>query len=249
MKTSERHRLKDNDLALAITSAQGWYVEHQQTLLAGVAAVVIVAGAGGGDWFWKGRADTQGRSMLAAAMVIDEARVMPPGPPAGTTLDPTLTPGQAPGTYPTEKTKREAALPKFMAAADAYPASESGLMARYYAANTLVALGRVDEAIAQYDQVIVSGTSVVARMSKLGKAEAQLIAKQFDPAIGAIKEMAEAKDPTALPPDALLMELARAYRLAGKGDEAKKTLTEITEKHADSPFAAEAKAELEKLKN
>ncbi len=44
------------------------------------------------------------------------------------------------------------------------------------------------------------------------------------------------------------MELARTYRASGQIDEARKTLTEIVEKHADSPFAAEARGEIEKLK-
>ena len=45
------------------------------------------------------------------------------------------------------------------------------------------------------------------------------------------------------------MELARAYRLAGKHDEANKTFKQIVDQHADSPFAAEAKAELVKVKS
>ncbi len=44
------------------------------------------------------------------------------------------------------------------------------------------------------------------------------------------------------------MELAKAYRASGKVDDARKTLTEIVEKHAESPFAAEARTELDKLK-
>ena len=51
------------------------------------------------------------------------------------------------------------------------------------------------------------------------------------------------------PAEALLMELARAYRLAGKTEDARKTLTQVVEQHADSPFASEAKAEIAKLKS
>ena len=61
--------------------------------------------------------------------------------------------------------------------------------------------------------------------------------------------MSEQKDAAALPVDAILMELGRAYRLAGKTEDAKKTFTQVVEQHADSPFAAEAKTELEKLKS
>lgn len=247
MKTTERHHLKDNELAIAMTSAQGWLEQNQKTLLAIVAVVVVVGGGIAGYAAWQRSIDTKARTLLAEAMVIEEARVMPPGPPAGTTNDPTATPGQAPGTYPTQQAKLEAALPKFITAADAYPATDSGLTARYQAATTLVTLGRFDDAIKHYDQVITSGSGVIQRMSKLGKAEAQLRAGQFDPAIAALKTESEQAN-TTLPLDAVLMELARAYRLAGKTEDAKKTLTQVVEKHAESPLAAEAKAELDKLK-
>ncbi|MEO8682206.1 MAG: tetratricopeptide repeat protein [Vicinamibacterales bacterium] len=248
MKTSERHRLKDNDFANAITSAQGWFGEHQQTLLVAIAAIVIVGGSVGGYLIWQGSVDSKSRTMLAEAMVVEESRIAPPGPPAGTTTDPNAVGGQAPGTYPTEKAKLEAALPKFLAAADAYPTKDAGIEARYHAASVLVGLGRFDDAIKQYDQVIGTGNSLIARMSKLGKAEAQLRAGQFDPAIASLKQLAEAKD-AGLPADGLLMELARAYRQAGKHDDANKTFKQIVDQHADSQFAVEAKAELEKVKS
>jgi len=248
MKTSERHRLKDNDLALALNSAQGWFAENRSTLVTTLGAIVIVGGAVGGYAIWKGSVDGKSRTMLAEAMVIEESRVAPPGPPAGTTNDPTAVGGQAPGTYPTGKAKLEAALPKFLAAADAYPTREAGIEARYRAASVLVGLGRFDEAVKQYDQVIAGGNGLVARMSRLGKAEAQLRAGQFDPAIATLKELSESKDST-LPADGVLMELARAYRLAGKHEDANKTFKQIVDQHADSPFAAEAKAELDKVKS
>ena len=76
----------------------------------------------------------------------------------------------------------------------------------------------------------------------------QLRAGQYEPAIATLKELAEQKD-GALPAEALLMELARAYKLAGKTEDARKTLTQIVEQHADSPLATEAKAEIAKIKS
>lgn len=247
MKTTERHHLKDNELAMALGSVQVWVEKNQQTLWA-IVALVVVGGVGiAGYSVWSRSSDSKAHAMLAEAMVIEEARVMPPGPPAGTSTDPTLIPGQAPGTYPTQQAKLEAALPKFLAAADAYPKTESGLTARYHAGSTLVSLEKFDDAVKQYDQVIANGSGILQRMSRLGKAEAQLRAGQYDPAIATLKETAE-QTTTNLPVDAVLMELARAYRLAGKTDDARKTLTQVVEKHADSPLAADAKTELEKLK-
>ena len=247
MKTSERHRLKDNELASAILHAQGWAGQNRSAITMAIAAIVIVAAGAAAYAAWRSNTDGKARTMLAEAMIIEESRVMPPAPPAGTTTDPNAPGGQLPGTYPTEKAKLEAALPKFIAAADAYPGHDAGLTARYHAAGTLVALGRFDEAAKQYDQVMASGNTMISRMARLGKAEAQIRAGQFDPALATLKTLADQKD-SGLPPDAVLMELARGYRLAGKVEDARKTLNQIVEQHADSPFATEAKAELERLK-
>jgi hypothetical protein len=182
-------------------------------------------------------------------MVVSEARVAPPAPAADAAGNASpASPTQAPGTYPTERAKLEAALPKFVAAADAYPSTDPGQTARYHAASTLVGLGRYDEAIAQYDRVIDNGSGLLAQMARLGKAEAQLRAAQYDAAITSFKELSERTDAT-VPKEAMLLELARAYRLAGKSEDARKTLTQIVEQHADSPFVSDAKAELEKIKS
>ena len=247
MKTTERHRLKDNDLAIALARAQSWADRNSKTLLATI-IVVLVVGAGVMAYAtWQSSTETKARTMLAEAMVIEEARVMPPAPPAGTTNDPNAPGGQLPGTYPTEQAKLEASLPKFQAAADAYPASDAGVTARYHLAKNLVMLGRFDEAIPHYDQVIANGDGLIAKTARLGKAEAQLRAGRYDPAIATLKDFVDSKDP-ALPAEALLMELARAYKLAGKTEDARKTFSLVVEQHANTPFADEAKQEIEKLK-
>jgi tetratricopeptide (TPR) repeat protein len=247
MKTTERQHLKDNELANALGQAQHWAGGNSKTLLTAIVAVVLVGAAVFAFIAYRNNTDNKARVMLAEAMVSEEARVMPAGPPPGTTNDPTAVGGQLPGTYPTEQAKLEAALPKFQAAADAYPSSEPGIMARYHLAKDLVTLGRFDEAIKAYDQVLAGGNALLARSARLGKAEAQLRAGQYDPAIATLKQIVDQKD-AALPAEALLMELARAYQLAGKTEDARKTLTLIVEQHADTQYATEARAELGRLK-
>jgi tetratricopeptide (TPR) repeat protein len=248
MKHSERRHLKDNELAIALAHANEWRTRHQKEVTIGIVAVVLLAGAVIGFIAWRRSVDNNARARLAEAMVIYEARVTPPAPPAETAGNASPSaPTQPVGTYPTEKAKLEAALPKFLAAGDAYPSTDAGQTARYHAAATLVGLGRYDEAIAQYDRVIADGSGLLAQMARLGKAEAQLRASQYDAAIASFRELSERTDST-LPKEAMLLELARAYRLAGKHEDARKTLTQIVEQHADSPFVSEAKTELEKIK-
>jgi TolA-binding protein len=249
MKTSERHHLKDNELAIALSQANEWAGQHQRPLTIGALMVVVLAAAIGGYFLWRNSVDGKARALLADALVVQEARVVPlqsPIPPApGSNLSPPA-PVQPAGTYPTTQAKLEAALPKLVAAADAYPSTDSGRTARYQAAATLVELKRYDEAIAQYDRVIADGSGLLSQMARLGKAEAQLRASRYDAAIASFKELSDRSD-LNLPKEAMLLELARAYKLAGKTDEAKKTLTQIVEQHADSPFVTEAKQELDRL--
>jgi hypothetical protein len=244
MKTSQRHHLKENELALALRHGTEWAAGNQRAITMVAVAIVAVAAGVVGFYAWRNSVDSNARAMLAEAMVIQEARVMAAAPPLEGTA---AAPAQQPGTYPTEKAKLEAALPKFLAAADAYPTTDAGQMARYQAASILVGLGRYDEALRQYDDVIDDGSGLLSQMARLGKAEAQLRAAQYDAAIASFKELSDRTD-LNVPKEALLLELARAQRLAGKTADAAQTLNLIVEQHAESPFAAEARAELDKLK-
>jgi tetratricopeptide (TPR) repeat protein len=244
MKHSEREHLKENELARALAAANQTVGQHKNQYLAVAGAVVAVLLAIAGYSWWSRNADAAVSGLLADAMVVYEAPVQAPVPPAETGS--TAAPAQMPGTYPTERAKLEAALPKFLAAAESSPSSAPGRLARFNAASILVTLGRFDEARTHYDQ-LASGSDLVARGAALGRAQAQLRAGQYDPAIEGLKTLS-ADTTSVLPADGVLMELAKAYRVSGRIEEARKTLNEIVEKHAESPFAAEARAELDKLK-
>jgi tetratricopeptide (TPR) repeat protein len=240
MRTSERHHLKDNELAIALGHAGDFVTRNKRRLTMTIVSLALIAVAAIAFFAWRNSVDAKSREALAQAMVVYEARIVPPAPsPEGVAPAPTA------GTYPTEKAKLEAALPKFLAAADAHPSTDAGRMARFHAAGVLVTLGRHDEASQQYDQLMNAG-GLLGQSARLGKADAQLRAGQHDAAIATFKELSEKTDST-LPKDALLLELARAYKLAGKTEDAKKTLNQIVEQHADTPTATAAKQELEKI--
>ena len=242
MRTSERHHLKHNELASALGQANEWATRNRRSVTTIVAVVAVVAIAAAAFFVWRSSVENTSREALAQAMVVLESRVAPAIPAS----EPGKAPQQQPGTYPTEKAKLETALPKFMAAADAHPSTDAGRTARYHAAAILVSLGRFDEAIKQYEK-LDGASGLLGQTARLGKAEAQLRAGQHDAAIATFKELSEKTD-SDLPKEAILLELARAYHAAGKTEDARKTLNQIVEQHADSPFAATAKQELEKIK-
>jgi tetratricopeptide (TPR) repeat protein len=248
MKTKERHHLKENELAHSIAAARE-FVEPRRKQI-GLAAFVIflVAAVALGILVMRQRTQAAAQRLLAEAMVILDAEVIPNEPvdPKNPKLPAAAMAGS--GTYTTETEKLTAAVPKLRAAADAHPDTSAGITARYHLAGTLATLGKHQDALLAYEDVIRrGGDELYANMARLGKAGEQARAGQHDAAIATYKELAERKDGD-LPTDAILMQLGRTYAAAGKKDEAQKTFTKLVDEHPDSPYASEAREQLQALK-
>jgi TolA-binding protein len=239
MKRTERHHLKENDFAEWLLGVTTWFETNRQTVLYGGIAILLIGAGVAGTVVYRQIDAGRASGMLAEAMSVAEAPVLPPSP-----AEAGKAPVQQPGSYPTDRARLEAALPKLMAVADAYPGTDAGIMARYRAASALVAVGKTAEGVQRYREVVEQGRGVYQIMARLGIADAQLAAGQFEQAIASYKEAAALNSEEA-PADGILMQLARAYRLAGKADEAKKTLKRVTDEYPQSPYAPVAKRELE----
>ena len=83
-------------------------------------------------------------------------------------------------------------------------------------------------------------------MAVLGKADTQSKAGQLDAAIASWKSLSERTD-AGMPADAILMELGRAYHAKGSTEDARKTFNKLVEEHPTSPYASEARAQLDSL--
>jgi len=239
MKRAERHHLKENELrTFARRAAETMETRGRESTVA-LAAIVVVAALAIGYFGWRERVQGKAHAMLADAMTVAEARIGPPpapGTPAG-------------GLYfPTERERAQAALTKYRVAADAYPTTDAGIYARYQEAATSLALGNSMQAAGVYQQVIDrSGNGFYGQMARLGLAEAQARAGQFDQAITAFKEMSQRKD-GPLPVDGILMQLGKTYMEAGKRSDAQQTFNKLVEEYPESPYSSDAKRELETLK-
>ena len=246
MKRTERHHLKENDLAQTLTAASEAVASRKSLVVGVVLALIVAAGIAGGINVWRRGDETQAERLLADAMVAFNAPVVPatttasqPGEvPAAATLGAT-------GSFATEAAKLTAALPKLKAAAEAYPDTTAGITASYHYASSLAALGKHEEAITGFDEVMrrSGNNGLYGRMARMGKADTQTRAGQLDAAIATWTELAASAD-QELPKDAILMELGKAYRTSGKPDEAKKAFTRIVDEHPLSPYVAEAKVAL-----
>lgn len=240
MKRTERHHLKENELANLAVSARETLASRGQQLTLIVAAVVALVVVAGGYYWWSGRTSSRADALLADAMKLDDARIGPPAAPG--------TPGAGGLTFISERERHQAALTKFKIVADEYPSTPAGIFGRYREAATFMALGSVESAGKSFQMVIdQDGDGLYGRMAKLGLAEVQAQTGQDDPAIATFKELSQQKD-GPLPIDGVLMRLGRTYLDAGKRTEAEQTFNQLIAEYPESPFAADARRELDTLK-
>ena len=115
MKRSERQHLKENPFAEFVFSLREATIGHSREASVAVLVVAAVAVAAGGYFYWQSRRTANAEAALAAAIAVAETPVVPPAP-AGTPNQPAGTAG----TFPSERARLEAALPRFLDVATAY---------------------------------------------------------------------------------------------------------------------------------
>ena len=247
MRRSERHHLKENALAVFVGRLQHRMENWGASIEIGAGVGVVVLLLVGGYAWWSVRADATAGALLADALGFADVPVVPSEADAPAGEPPA---GQPPGSYPTVAAKMSASLPKLLEAADAYPGTPAGITARYRAAGALAALGRHDEAAAQYRQVIDrDGEGLYGRMATLGLASAQMALGAHEEAIALLDPSASAGDDAALPVDGVLMQLGRAYRLAGRAGDARAAFQRVVDEFPTSLYFPNARRALQALES
>jgi len=244
MKSTERHKLKENEFARTISHARG-VVETRGSQIAKIAVgLVLLAVAVGAFGWWRSNKDSGANTLLAAALATYEMPVVPPAPPKPGSPPPL----PQPGTFQSEQERLNASLPKFLEAANAHPDAAAGITARFHAASILAALGRHGEAEQRFQEVVSkAGSTIYGRTARLGMAEAQVAQGKFDNAIAVYTELSRDSSST-LPLDSVLLHLGRAYARAGKKEEAVRSFTRVVDEFPQSAYAADARRELEDAK-
>ena len=245
MKSTERHKLKENDFAHTVARTREMVDQRRTEVTTIAVAVIAVAVVVGGYFFWRTSRDGKSEAMLASALAVAEAPVYTPPPPAPGSPPPV----QPPGTFRTDRERLDAALPKLQAAADAYPNSDAGITARFHLAATLAELGRFAEAEQRYSEVIdKSGSrSIYRQTATMGIGEAQLAQGKGDAAMTTFRELSTDTN-SQLPVDGVLMQLGRAAIAAGKSDEATRAFTRVVDEFPQSLYVTEAREKIASLK-
>jgi TolA-binding protein len=244
MKRTDRHKLKENEFARTVAQARDAVQSRGAEITRTIVVTLVLVAIVGGFFWWRNSRDAAANGLLAAALATYQMPVIPPQPPAPGSPPPV----PQPGTFQSEQERLDASLPKFMEAANANPDREAGITARFYAAGILSALGKHAEAEENYQQVVnKAGNSIYARTARLGLAQAQVAQGEYDSAITIYTELSRDTSST-LPLDGVLLQLGRAYARAGKKEEAVRAFTRVVDEFPQSPYAADARREMEEAK-
>jgi TolA-binding protein len=239
MKATQRHQLKQNELAVTAARVLDAYAAHRQRVHLVLVVVAALAMVVGGLMFVRGRKADRAAEQLGIALSLRDATIAPAPTIPGAT--------QAPGTFPTEQARSEATLAAFQQVAAEFPSTDAGLAARYHIAGELVTLGRLAEAAQAYQDVIDrAGASLYGPMARLGLADTRARAGEHDQAIQTLTDLSTARD-TAVPVDGVLMQLARVYLAAGRPDEARAAFRRVVDEFPQSIYAPDAQQQLAAL--
>ncbi len=245
MKSTDRHKLKENDFAQTVARTREMVNERPRETATIAIAVLAVALVLGVFFAWKASRDGKATTLLATALAVAEAPIVTPPPPAPGSPPPV----QPPGSFRTERERLEASLPLLQRAADAYPDSDAGVTARYRLAASLAELGRHAEAEQRYQEVVqkAGAKNIYHHTARLGIGEAQLAQGKGDAAAATFKDLSTDTTST-LPVDGILMQLGRASLVAGKKDDAARAFTRVVDEFPQSLYASEAKEKLAEIK-
>ena len=188
MKTSQRHSLKTNELAASIERARVAYESNQRSILWALVGAVALVAVIGGILVWRSQQAAASDSMLARAVAVSEAPVVPPSPPAA--------PGQpqppAPpaGSFQNEQARADAAVTALMGVATASTQGARPVWRRAIRPpDSSRRRGNAPTPNASSRPVVDSdGRGLYGRMAQLGLAELQLQAGQFEPAIATFRD-------------------------------------------------------------
>ena len=236
MKSQERHKLKENEFARTVAHAREVLSTRQRDITWIVVVVVALLAIVGGYTWWRqstrDAATESARQRRSRSTKRRSCRWRRRRPAARRRCS-------SPARTRPSRRSSQAALPKFIEAADKYPSTTAGIAARYHAAAILASLGRYSEAEQRYQEVVSR-----ARHRRIYGRTAQARPRGSAGRAGQVRQRdqhlhrAVSRDTNSqMPVDGVLMQLGRAYALAGRKEEAVRAFTRVIEEFPQSMYS------------
>jgi len=164
VRAETRHQLKQDAFSrVTIGAAEKtahWSVEHRNTLAIAGLAVVVIAAAVLGGWYYLSAQDEKASFELAQAVRTLDTPIRPAGVPAQPDSP----------SFASAKERAETGKKQFQTIVDKYPHTRTADMARYFLGVTSETAGDNAAAENNFKAVVSSGNKEMASMAKLALA-------------------------------------------------------------------------------
>lgn len=229
MDRQHRRELKHDKFVDEVGSLTTRARENQRLLLAITLGVVVFAVLAYGFMFYRANREKKGQQALSAAIEAMDSPLVQEGTPNPSAR------------FKTEEERISKVEPMFRAVREKYSSTDAADVAGLYLAR--FAAGRNDVATARKlltefvddhpQHVLVGGARYSLYELRIGNGEAQQVASELN------QELSKQKD-HALPQDALLALLAKAYDAQGNPQQARETYRRIVTQFPESPYMSDA---------
>lgn len=241
MRAETRHQLKQDRFSrTTIQVAEQtvhWTVEHKNKLVAGAVAVLILAAAFLGSWYYLDQQDDKASVDFGKAVRVLDTPVRPAGMPAQPD-------------YPSFASSQERATEahkEFQAIVDKYPHTRSADFSRYFLGVTSSSLGDTAAAERELRAVADGHNSDLSALAKLALASVYRNTNRTKDAVDLYKQLMD-KPTETVAKSAAEIQLAETYQAAGMNADAKKQYEQIQKEDSKGPAAQLAGEKLQELK-
>jgi hypothetical protein len=241
LRAQTRHQLKQDAFSrVTIGAAEKtahWSVEHRNTLAIAVIALVVVAAAGVGGWYYLSAQNQKASLDMTQAIRTLQAQLRPAGSP------------EQPGvpSFTSAKARAEAAKKQFQAILDKYPHTRSADMSRYFLGVTSATEG--DNAAAENDfkAVASNGNKELASIAKLALATLYGNTNRTKDAVALYQELIN-KPTTSVSKVTAQLQLAELYQTSNQPLDAKRLYEQIKKDNPSTEAGQLATQKLAELK-
>ena len=220
MRAETRHQLKQDAFSrVTIGAAEKtahWSVEHRNTLTVVAIAVLVIAAAVAGGWYYLSAQDEKASFDMSQAVRTLEAQIRPAGTPAQPDVP----------SFTSVKERSDAARKQFQAIVDKYPHTRTADMARYFLGVTSATAGDNAAAENNFKTVASTGNKELGSVAKLALASLYGNTNRTKDAVALYQELIDHPTPSVSKATAQL-QLAELYQTSNQPLDAKRIYEQI----------------------
>jgi len=241
VRAETRHQLKQDAFSrVTIGAAEKtahWSVEHRSTVAVAVVAVLVIAGAVAGGWYYLSAQDEKASFDLSQAVRTLDTPLRPAGSPEQPDFP----------SFTSAKERSDKARKQFQTIVDKYPHTRTADMARYFLGVTSATAGDNAAAESNLKAVVSGGSKELASVAKLALAALYGNTNRTKDAVALYQELVNQPTVSVSKVTAQL-QLAELYQTSNQPLDAKRLYEQIKKDNSGPAAVQIATQKLTELK-